>query len=77
MNAIPAPRRDIMTLPAIIKKYSSEQRKECLARTIVLAGNVCAPFSVRHSVLRSPLFQVKSARNKKMMGAVQKKCEKI
>lgn len=64
MNAIAAPRRDIMTLPATIKKeYNSEKNAwqgQLLAR---ISGNVCSPLAVRRSPssILGSLFQVKSA----------------
>lgn len=42
MNAIAAPRRDIMTLPATIKKYSSEKN----AWQGQLPARICSPFCV-------------------------------
>jgi len=66
MNAIAAPRRDIMTLPATIKKYNSEKN----AWQGQLPARICSPFSVLCT--RSRALTMKTMTRGRAMGKLNK-----
>jgi len=67
MNAIAAPRRDIMTLPATIKKYNSEKN----AWQGQLPARICSPFSVLCT--RSRALTMKTMTRGRAMGKLKEK----